>query len=111
MGRMISVTRKTRGRTKITYKTPDKGAPGKTPKRKRWYKPGSPSGWSKNDPADVRRKNTLRAHGGNLLSAARAKISLANVTADPVTKRLARQDADAFLRQYHAEKKRKATQG
>jgi len=106
MRKPIPIHRTLKSGKKIAYATPDKGASGRTPKSKRWHKPSEiHSGWSKHDPADVRRKNTLNAHGGNLLASARAKMSLANVTADPITKRLAGADAKWFYDQYRRSKK------
>lgn len=62
------------------------------------------SGWSKTKPAGERRKAVLRAHKGNLLSSARSKQALANVTKDAQTKRLAQADATYFYREYRKSK-------
>jgi hypothetical protein len=89
-----------------TYLIKDKGKPGRTPKAKRWFAPKVKSGWSKGLPANVRRARVLRAHGGDFLSSARSKQSLANVTVDGATKRAALADAKYFYAKYGASKKR-----
>lgn len=76
----------------------------KTPKNKRFFKPGAHSGWKKNMPPKERRALVLKAHKGNLLAASRAKQELANVSTDPATIRAAQADAKYFLRLYHREK-------
>jgi hypothetical protein len=91
-------------------------AKAKTVAKKRWFqmvvakrrtKKPPHTGWRKKDPANVRRRKMLRAHHGKLLSAARACQALANVTKDPVTKRLARADARYFFSEYNRRKRRK----
>lgn len=69
-----------------------------------WFHPKVQSGWSKDDAPTVRRQAVLKAHKGNLLSAARGKIALANVTQDSATEKAARADAKYFLDKYHKEK-------
>jgi len=86
------------------YLTKDRGAPGRTPKSRRWYKPTTEMGWRKDMPAEERRELALDAHGGDLLSTARALLALSNVTTSEETKRLARSDADYFFRQYRIAK-------
>lgn len=99
MGRKkLTVTRKTKFGKNIRYKTPDKGAPGRTPKKDRWYRPSVHTGWEKNQPADQRRRLVLKAHGGDYLAAGRAMQALSNVTADERTKLLAGRDARYFFR-------------
>lgn len=83
-----------------TYMAVDKGKPGRTPKKGRWFSPKVHSGWNKDDPSDIRRRRVLRAHGGDLLAAARSKQALANVTTDPATKRAASSDAKYFFSEY-----------
>lgn len=73
--------------------------------KRRWYVPKVRSGWKKTQPARTRRKLLLKAHGGNLLSAARSKQALANVTEDEETRVLALADAQYFFEQYKKEKK------
>lgn len=77
----------------------------KTKKEKRWYAPKVHSGWKKSQPAGKRRSLLLKAHKGNLLSAARSKQALANVTGDEETRVLALADARYFFREYEREKK------
>lgn len=63
----IKVTRKgytRKGGTRVkgtTYRSKDKGKPGKTPESEKWYEHGAKMGWSKDDPAETRRANALRA--------------------------------------------------
>jgi len=66
----------------------------------KWFKPRKSSGWKKIYPADKRRKIELKAKNGDYLKAARAKMSLANVTQDKETKRKARADALYFYKEY-----------
>lgn len=77
----------------------------KTSKKKRWYAPKVHSGWEKSQPAKVRRKVLLKAHKGNLLSAARSKQALANVTQDEETRELALADAKFFFEEHRKSKK------
>ena len=71
-----------------------KGRKGKV----KFFHPKIRSGWSKHQPAGTRRRLVLKAHRGNLLSSARSKQALANVTKDRETKVLAQADADYFYR-------------
>ena len=73
--------------------------------KRRWYAPKIRSGWKKTQPARTRRRLLLRAHKGDLLSAARSKQALANVTEDEETRVLALADAQYFFEQYKKEKK------
>ena len=99
----IKVTRKTYVRKDGTvvkgtsYYTKDKGKPGKTPAGEKWYEHTVEMNWHKDQPADVRRANALKAHKGDELATARALQALANVTADPETGKLAKADADYFF--------------
>ena len=86
------------------YLTKDRGIPGRTPKSRRWYKPTTEMGWRKDMSAEERRELALDAHGGDLLSTARALLALSNVSTDDETKRLARSDADYFFREYRKAK-------
>jgi len=70
----------------------------------KWFKPGKSSGWKKEYPAGKRRRIELKANKGDYLKAARAKMSLANVTQDEETEKKARADALYFYKEY---KKRK----
>ena len=85
-----------------TFLIKDRGKRGRTPEAERWYHPTVETGWRKTDTAETRRRKALRAHGGDELAAARGLQSLANVTLDTATKRLARADALYFYRR-HAE--------
>lgn len=80
-----------------TYKVEDRGKPGRTPKSKKWYKPTTTMNWSKDMPVAERRRNALRAHGGDALATARALQALSNVTTDRETKREAEKDAKYFF--------------
>ena len=77
----------------------------RTSKEKRWYAPKVRSGWEKGMPAKKRRRLTLSAHKGSLLSAARSKQALANVTQDEETKVLALEDAQFFFREHKKSKR------
>jgi len=91
-------TRKGGKRVKgTTYRSKDKGKPGKTPESKKWYEHGVKMDWSKDDSAETRRDKALKAHQGDELATARALQALANVTTDPETKKLAGEDADYFF--------------
>ena len=98
----------TKRRSKI-HNNPEYEFIGKPVKRKsksKWFKPKTRSGWSKDLPPKKRRAIVLRAHHGDLLSAARSKQALANVTRDMATKRAAKADAAYFYRRYRKTKKR-----
>lgn len=95
----IRVTQIRKGK-KITFLTPDKGKPGRTPKKDRWYEPGVETGWEKDMPQGERRGLVLKAHKGDILASARSMQALANVTTDRETKREARVDALHFFREH-----------
>ena len=80
-----------------TYYTEDKGKPGKTPESEKWYEHNVEMNWHKDEPAELRRANALKAHKGDELATARALQALANVTTDTETARLAKTDADYFF--------------
>jgi hypothetical protein len=80
-----------------TYYTKDKGKPGKTPESEKWYQHNVEMNWHKDEPAEVRRANALKAHKGDGLATARALQALANVTTDTETSKLAKTDADYFF--------------
>jgi hypothetical protein len=84
-----------------TYYAKDRGKPGKTPENEKWYEHNVEMNWHKNQPAEVRRANALRAHGDDQLATARALQALANVTTDSETARLAKDDADYFFAIHH----------
>ena len=88
-----------------TFKVEDKGKLGKTPERERWYAPTTKMNWRKTDPATTRKRNALKAHGGDKLATARALQALSNVSIDGTTKRLAKQDANYFFDLHRKEKK------
>jgi len=79
--------------------------------KRKWFAPGKASGWKKSDPASVRRAKVLKAHRGDLLSAARSKQSLANVNSGPAgdheTTVKAQSDANYFYKKYRAQQKRR----
>ena len=72
----------------------------RTPKARRWYRPTIHMGWKKTQSASVRRELALEAHEGDELAAARALQSLANVSQDTTTKKLAAADAKHFFREH-----------
>lgn len=74
-------------------------------KVRKWFKPGVKSDWHKDEPQATRIRKLLKAHHGNLLSAARSKIALANVTRDAGTKRAARADAKLLFARLKRAKK------
>jgi len=76
-----------------------------TSKGRRWFAPKVRSGWEKGMPAGKRRRLLLKAHKGNLLSAARSKQALANVTQDEETRVLALADARFFFERHKKEEK------
>lgn len=94
----LTVTRTLPSGRNIRFKTPDKGALGRTPKKDRWYKPGVETGWEKYMLAGQRRRLVLKAHKRDKLAAGRAMQALANVTTDKRTKLLAGRDARYFFR-------------
>ncbi len=80
-----------------TFKIKDVGAPGRTPKAKRWFEPKVHSGWSKDLSQKVRIAKVVKAHKGDLLASARSLQSLANVTVDIETRHKAKADADVLF--------------
>ncbi len=80
-----------------TYYTKDRGKSGKTPESEKWYQHSVEMNWHKDEQAEVRRTNALKAHKGDELATARALQALANVTTDPETAKLAKTDADYFF--------------
>jgi len=110
-GKRVRVKRARVGPTKVgpsrvkatTFKTKDTGAPGRTPKAKRWFAPMRVTGWRKVDAASVRRYRLLAATDKRLtmraryVQAGRMANQLANVTTDRETERKARVDAAYFF--------------
>jgi len=80
-----------------SYYVKDRGEPGKTPKSEQWFNPDVEMNWGKDMPVNTRRRNALKAHGGDPLATARALQALANVTTDPATKKEAGKDAEHFF--------------
>lgn len=74
-------------------------------KKEKWFHPKVEMGWKKTMPMRARRKVALDAHKGNILSTARALQSLANITTDKTTKKLARDDARYFFDKYNKNKR------
>jgi len=93
-----------------TFRTEDKGAPGKTPKEKQWFEPQVETGWRKDDSEPIRRAKVLDAHKGDELASARALGALANVTTDRETRSRARADAKYFYK-LHRETPRRHYRG
>jgi hypothetical protein len=74
--------------------------------KEKWYKPATKhTGWTKKDPAHIRRARSLRAHGNNLLAAARAQQALANITQDKETEEKSRMDSKYFFREHRNRQK------
>lgn len=77
---------------------PDTGAPGKTPAARRILpkpEPGEFRGWAKNQPPKTRRRAVREIVDREGCAAAIRKLTLLrNLSADPGTKRAAKQDAD-----------------
>jgi len=83
----------------VTYLTTDRGEPGRTPEKEKWFNPKTHTGWKKNLSAEERRRR-LKKGGVSDLTAGRRALALSNVTTDPETKRLAREDAEYFFRRH-----------
>ena len=78
---------------------------GKPKKKDRWVESGDSLNWSKSSGQAKRREAALASRKGNYLKAARALLSLSNVTQDDETKRKARSDALYFFRQHKKRQK------
>lgn len=88
-------------------------------KVKKWFQqamrrsPFSLSGWKKTQKPSMRRKIALSSRPKKwplwkkCLSVSRALQSLANITKDKSTKKIAKQDSGYFMKQYHKLKKKK----
>lgn len=87
-----------------SYKKKIKSKKRKKTVKGRGYSPKVKSGWKKTQPAKTRRTLVLKAHSGDLLSSARSKQALANVTQDEETKELALADAQYFFKEYSKSK-------
>lgn len=98
--RVIRKAYKRKDGTKVKATIYDKSKPSRTPENKRWYNPKVHTGWSKGDPATTRRRRALLAHGSNRLATARSLIALSNVSTDPTTKKLSREDGLYMLKMY-----------
>ena len=85
-----------------TYMTEDKGKPGKTPASEKCYVHDVQLNWHKEDSPATRRANALKAHNGDELATARSLQELSNVTTDPETKKLTKEDADYFFAKHDA---------
>ena len=74
-------------------------------KVKKWSPPEwTHTGWKKEQTPAYRRRLALKGHGGDVLATARGLQRLANLTADPATKRAARADAKHFYAKYRKQK-------
>ena len=101
----ITVKRRLKSGKTITYKVKDRGKPGKTPERERWFAPTISTGWSKSLPRAKRINLTVKAHKGDLLASARSLRALANITTDRETKQKASADAAILFARYEKQKK------
>lgn len=87
-----------------TFMVKDVGAPGRTPKAKRWAKFETETGWKKTQKPATRRRKVLAATDKRMslhdryVSAGRMMNQLSNVTTDRPTERKARADANYFFR-------------
>ena len=91
-----------------TFRTKDRGKPGRTPKEEQWFESQVPTGWDKDHPEAARRVKVLSSHGGDELASARAMQAIANVTTDRETKIEARADARYFYRIHSEMPKRRS---
>jgi len=86
-----------------TYKTEDRGKPGKTPESEKWFTPEVKTGWMKTQLPSERRNKLLeatdksRSMHDRYVQAGRMIQELANVTSDKATKNTATDDADYFF--------------
>lgn len=71
----------------------------------KWYQPTTHSGWSKTDSQLVRRRKTLKAHGGDLLATARSLLALSNVTKDNSTRIKSLADSKHFFALHKKQRK------
>jgi hypothetical protein len=69
----------------------------------RWYHPKVHTGWHKDQPPEVRRKEVLKAHKNDLLASGRSLQALSNVSTDNTTKVLAARDARYFFDKHKKE--------
>src|SRR5664279_6556885 len=99
----IKVTRKAYVRKDGTmvkgtsYYAKDKGKLGKTPESGKWYEHNVEMNWHKDEPAEVRRTNALKAHKGDKLATARSCLLYTSDAADEEDSELAKNDADYFF--------------
>ena len=77
----------------------------KSKKKDKWFEPGASLNWSKSSGQAKRREAALASRKGNYLKAARALLSLSNLTRDDETKRKSRADALYFFRQHKKRQK------
>ena len=75
--------------------------------KNKWFEPGKTLNWTKDTGQAKRRIAALASRKGNHLQAARALLSLSNVTQDDETRRKSRSDALYFFRQHNKYKKAK----
>ena len=69
--------------------------------KKKWYQPfKKDTDWHKDLPAEKRREIMLKAHEGDVLAAAYALQSLANITTDPETREASHSDASYFFEKH-----------
>jgi hypothetical protein len=66
----------------------------------KWYNPQVHTGWHKSQGTVYRRRLAVHAHKGDYLATARAMDSLARVTKDSQTARLAKADANYFYKKH-----------
>ncbi len=83
-----------------SFKVRDRGAEGRTPESKRFFRPKVHTGWRADMAASKRRGKVLKAHVGSLLASGRAMIALSNVQKriNPEVSHTAYVDAMYFFR-------------
>ncbi len=83
-----------------SFSVKDRGKPGRTPTREKWFAPRVTTGWSKDLPQAKRIRLVVKAHKGDLLASARSLRALANVSTDRETKQKASADATILFARY-----------
>ena len=91
-----------------TFLIKDRGKPGRTPEKDRFFDPKVRTGRKADMPMAKRRSLALKAHKGDLLATGRSLIALSNVQhrINPDVAAKAKADANYFYR-LHAKRKRK----
>jgi hypothetical protein len=99
MNRKIKVTQMRDGHN-ASFLTNNRGNSGLTPEEDKWYHSNIETGWRNDMTEDTRRALMLKAHGGDVLAAARALMALHNVTKNMKTRMAAKKDAMYFFKMH-----------